>query len=164
MERGAITRAAAMMSSIEMLPLCWMFFTFFLSLGGSFKALMTRGSRGDDGAGGLPVLDLQLHSHLEALPVSSCLGNVISDFLGLQAKGSNLGGKGAGSSDFATDSPQVDILHLSGVKLRSHGSQMQISGSHVCKWWMRAISIFPLPQGCTRHVCSHRQSLEEAPC
>merc|ERR1712027_264549 len=42
MERGAITRAAAMMSSMEMLPLCWMFFTFLRSLGGSFKALMTR--------------------------------------------------------------------------------------------------------------------------
>merc|ERR1719341_2179072 len=42
MERGAITRAAAMMSSMDMLPLCWMFFTFLRSLGGSFKALMTR--------------------------------------------------------------------------------------------------------------------------
>jgi len=42
MERGAMTRAAAMMSSMEMLPLCWMFFTFFRSLGGSFSALMTR--------------------------------------------------------------------------------------------------------------------------
>merc|ERR1712179_461556 len=163
MERGAITRAAAMMSSIEMLPLDVL---HLLPVPwGLLQGLDDQGSgRGDDGAGGLPVLDLQLHSHLEALPVSSCLGNVISDFLGRQAKGSNLGGKGAGSSDFATDSPQVDILHLSGVKLRSHGSQMQISGSHVCKWWMRAISIIPLPQSCTRHVCSHRQSLEEAPC
>merc|ERR1712055_1079237 len=42
MERGAITRAAAMTSSMEMLPLCWMFLTFLRSLGGSFKALMTR--------------------------------------------------------------------------------------------------------------------------
>merc|ERR1711992_14281 len=42
MERGAITRAAAMMSSMVMLPLCWMFFTFLRSLGGSFKALITR--------------------------------------------------------------------------------------------------------------------------
>merc|ERR1711997_475206 len=41
-DRGAITRAAAMTSSMEMLPLCWMFFTFLRSLGGSFKALMTR--------------------------------------------------------------------------------------------------------------------------
>merc|ERR1711956_139680 len=42
MERGAITRAAAIISSMEMLPLCWMFFTFLRSLGGSFKALMIR--------------------------------------------------------------------------------------------------------------------------
>merc|ERR1719239_2062399 len=41
-DRGAITRAAAMTSSMEMLPLCWMFFTFLQSLGGYFKALMTR--------------------------------------------------------------------------------------------------------------------------
>merc|ERR1719470_747485 len=42
MDLGAIILAAAMMSSIVMLPLCWMFFTFLRSLGGSFKALMTR--------------------------------------------------------------------------------------------------------------------------
>merc|ERR1719350_468039 len=42
MDLGRITLAAAMMSSIEMLPECWMFFTFFLSLGGSLRALMTR--------------------------------------------------------------------------------------------------------------------------
>merc|ERR1719435_202682 len=39
---GLMTRAAAMMSSKEMLPLCLMFLTFFLSLGGSFSALMIR--------------------------------------------------------------------------------------------------------------------------
>merc|ERR1719318_1636767 len=42
MERGLMMRAALMMSSIEMFPLCLMFFTFFLSLGGSFRALMMR--------------------------------------------------------------------------------------------------------------------------
>merc|ERR1719282_2148259 len=42
MERGLITLAALMISSMVMLPLCLMFFTFFLSLGGSFKALMMR--------------------------------------------------------------------------------------------------------------------------
>merc|ERR1719203_2025136 len=67
-DRGAITRAAAMTSSMEMLPLCWMFFTFLRSLGGSFKAL----------------------------PVGGCLGNVISNLLGRQAQRSHLGGKGAG--------------------------------------------------------------------
>merc|ERR1711955_181539 len=42
MERGRITLAALMMSSMVILPLCLMFFTFFLSLGGSFRALMIR--------------------------------------------------------------------------------------------------------------------------
>merc|ERR1719322_854589 len=42
LERGLMMRAALMMSSMEMLPLCLMFFTFFLSLGGSFRALMMR--------------------------------------------------------------------------------------------------------------------------
>merc|ERR1719232_1897310 len=35
-------RAAPMISSIEMFPLCLIFFTFFLSLGGSFSALMIK--------------------------------------------------------------------------------------------------------------------------
>jgi hypothetical protein len=34
--------AALMISSMEMLPLCLMFFTFFLSRGGSLSALITR--------------------------------------------------------------------------------------------------------------------------
>merc|ERR1711942_210210 len=37
-----MTRAAPMMSSKEMLPLCLIFLTFFLSLGGSFRALMIK--------------------------------------------------------------------------------------------------------------------------
>merc|ERR1712126_240297 len=38
MERGLMIRAAPMISSMEMFPLCLIFFTFFLSLGGSFSA------------------------------------------------------------------------------------------------------------------------------
>merc|ERR1712088_1121457 len=62
MERGAITRAAAMMSSMEMFPLCWMFFTFLRSLGGSFSALMTRAAADGDVSAVLDVL------HLLAVP------------------------------------------------------------------------------------------------
>lgn len=40
-ERGLMVRAIAMMSSIDRFPLCLMFFCFFLSLGGSLRALMT---------------------------------------------------------------------------------------------------------------------------
>merc|ERR1712181_216538 len=39
MERGLMMRAALMISSMEMSPLC---LTFFLSLGGSLRALMMR--------------------------------------------------------------------------------------------------------------------------
>merc|ERR1712018_349499 len=42
MDLGLIVLAALMTSSRLMLPLCLMFFTFFLSRGGSFSALMTR--------------------------------------------------------------------------------------------------------------------------
>merc|ERR1712098_736064 len=98
MERGAITRSgndvihgdiAAVLDVLHLLTVPW----------GLLQGLDDQGgSGGDDRAGGLPVLDLQLHSHLEAFPVSSCLGNVVSNFLGRQAKWANLGGKGAGGS------------------------------------------------------------------
>merc|ERR1711928_113678 len=110
------------MSSMVMLPLCWMFFTFLVPRG-LLQGLDDQGSSGgNDRAGGLPVLDPQLHSDLETFPVGGGLGDVISDLLG---------GKRAGGADFATDRPQVDELHLIGVELGSHGRQMQISGSHV---------------------------------
>merc|ERR1711868_170792 len=115
-----------------MLPLCWMFFTFLRSLGGLLQGLDDQGSSGgNDRAGGLPVLDPQLHSDLETFPVGGGLGDVISDLLGGKTERTDLGGKRAGGSDFATDRPQVDELYLIGVELGSHGRQMQISGSHV---------------------------------
>ena len=42
MDLGLMMRAALMMSSRVMLPLCLMFFTFLRSRGGSFRALMMR--------------------------------------------------------------------------------------------------------------------------
>lgn len=42
MDRSRMTRATAKISSRVRLPLCLMFFTFFLSRGGSFSALITR--------------------------------------------------------------------------------------------------------------------------
>jgi hypothetical protein len=41
MDLGRMILAALMMSSMETLPLCLMFFTFFLSRGGSFSAFIT---------------------------------------------------------------------------------------------------------------------------
>ena len=48
---------------------------------------------GDDNP---PVLDLELDGDLEALPLLGGLGDVISDLLGGQAEGTDLGGQGAG--------------------------------------------------------------------
>ena len=48
------------------------------------------GGGGNHGAGGLPVLHLQLHGHLQTLPVAGGLGNVVSDLLGGQTEGTNL--------------------------------------------------------------------------
>ena len=54
------------------------------------------GGGGHHGAGGLPVLDLQLDGDLEALPLLGGLGDVVSDLLGGQTEGTDLGGQGAG--------------------------------------------------------------------
>merc|ERR1719411_973310 len=51
----------------------------------------------------LPVLDAELNSDLQTLPVSSGLGDVISHLLGGEAERTNLGGKRGGSSNLASD-------------------------------------------------------------
>ena len=48
------------------------------------------GGGGNHGAGGLSVLHLQLHGHLQTLPVAGGLGNVVSDLLGGKTEGTNL--------------------------------------------------------------------------
>ena len=50
----------------------------------------------EDGDDNPPVLDLELDGDLEALPLLGGLGDVISDLLGGQAEGTDLGGQGAG--------------------------------------------------------------------
>lgn len=74
---------------------------------------VTRGllkSADDQGRGGgnnrdlsLTVLDGQLDSDTETLPVSSALGNVFSDLLGRETERTNLGGESAGSTNLKVD-------------------------------------------------------------
>ena len=47
-------------------------------------------SRGNDCNRGLSVLDLQLDGDLQTFPVTSCLGDVISNLLGRQTEGTDL--------------------------------------------------------------------------
>merc|ERR1712203_373003 len=72
------------------------------------------------GDGGLPVLDLELDRHLEALPVAGRLGDVVTDLLRGQTQGTHLGGQGRGGTNLATNSSQVDVLYLVGIKLGTH--------------------------------------------
>lgn len=69
---------------------------------------------------GLTVLDGELDSHTETLPVTSVLGNVFTDLLGRQTKGTDLGGERGLGADLTTSHTQVDDLHLIGIELGSY--------------------------------------------
>ena len=68
------------------------------------------GGRGNDVDGGLTVLDGQLDGDLEAFPVLGGLGDVVTDLLGGETEGTDLGGQGRGGGNFTTNSPQADNL------------------------------------------------------
>jgi hypothetical protein len=55
--------------------------------------------RGNNRDLSLTVLDGQLNSDTETLPVSSALGNVFSDLLGGETERTNLGGESTGSTN-----------------------------------------------------------------
>merc|ERR1712212_1357237 len=166
-----MTRAAAIISSREMLPLCLIL--DLLPIPRRFlQSLDDQGScRGNHGAGGLPVLDLQLDSNLQTFPVSSSLGNVVTNLLGGQAKGTNLGSEGRGCSNLPSYGPQVHVLNFIWVELGSHldvlfGRNAQNSGTFldplVSEWWMRAITCSPYHGVALKHVCVARLQVLEA--
>jgi len=68
----------------------------------------------------LSVLDGELDSDLETLPLAGGLGDVLTDFLGREAEGTDLGGQGGGGTDFASDHAELDDLDLIRVKLGRH--------------------------------------------
>jgi hypothetical protein len=81
----------------------------------------------DQGRGGgnnrdrsLTVLDGELDSHTETLPVTSVLGNVFTDLLGGQTQRTNLGSERRLGADLTTGHTQVDDLHLIGIELGSY--------------------------------------------
>ncbi|TEA37545.1 hypothetical protein DBR06_SOUSAS27610002, partial [Sousa chinensis] len=70
---------------------------------------------------GLSVLNGQFHCNPQTLPITSCLGDVITNFLWRQTQGADHGGKGKCGTDFFTGAPQVHNFDLIGVELRWHG-------------------------------------------
>jgi hypothetical protein len=67
----------------------------------------------------LTVLDGQLDSDPQTLPVTSGLGDVFSDLLGGETEGADLGRKGRGSADLTSSGAEVDDLDLVGIDLGS---------------------------------------------
>jgi hypothetical protein len=74
------------------LPLCVMFFCFFLSLGGSLKTLMLRPRQRQRASPPCwPVrLDGQFHCHFQTVPVTGYLGSVITNCFWRQTQGTDL--------------------------------------------------------------------------
>merc|ERR1719394_356809 len=89
---------------MEMLPLCLMFFTFFLSLGGSLRALMMRAA-----AEGTTVTFRPFHSEV-ALAMSSPI------FLGERPKGPTLGAR----DEVAATSPPTALRQTILISLGSN--------------------------------------------
>eukprot|EP00091_Calanus_sinicus_P004565 TRINITY_DN148_c0_g1_i13.p2 TRINITY_DN148_c0_g1~~TRINITY_DN148_c0_g1_i13.p2 ORF type:complete len:137 (+),score=17.57 TRINITY_DN148_c0_g1_i13:142-552(+) len=120
-ERGLMMRAALMISSMEMSPLCLMFLTFFLSLGGSLRALMMRAAAEgttEQVACLFWILSWTVTFRPFQSPVALAMSSPI--FLGDKPRGPTVGGEGGGGSNLSTHGSQVDILHLIGVELGSH--------------------------------------------
>ncbi|TEA16648.1 hypothetical protein DBR06_SOUSAS20610032, partial [Sousa chinensis] len=69
---------------------------------------------------GLSVLNGQLHCNPQTLPITSCLGDVITNFFWRQIQGADLGGQGRHGTDCPTGAPQVHDFDLIGVELRRH--------------------------------------------
>jgi hypothetical protein len=76
-------------------------------------------SGGNNGDGGLTVLDGQADGNAETLPVASVLGDIFTNLLGRQTEGTDLGGQSGLSADLTTSHTQVDDLHLIGIELGS---------------------------------------------
>ena len=80
---------------------------------------------------GLSVLDGQLDGDLQALPVSGGLHDVLSDLLGTETQGTDLGGQGGGGAHLSSHHAELDHSDLIGIELGRHGQLL--SGSEELK-------------------------------
>ena len=75
--------------------------------------------RGDDGDGGLTVLDGQADGDAETLPVAGGLGDIFTDLLGRKTERTDLGRKGGRGTDLTSGGTEVNDLLLVGVEFGS---------------------------------------------
>jgi len=69
---------------------------------------------------GLTVLDGQLDGDLQTFPVLGGLGDVVTDLLGRQTQGTDLGSEGGGGGDLTSHSSQAHDLDFIGIELGWH--------------------------------------------
>ena len=69
------------------------------------------GGRGNHLHAGLTVLDDEPNGDLEALPVPGGLHDVITNLLGRQTEGTNLGGQGGGGGHLTSNTPKTYCGH-----------------------------------------------------
>merc|ERR1719210_1748817 len=122
--RGGSLRAL-MMSSMLMLPLCLMFLTFLRSRGGSLRALMMRAAA-DGTTDTLACLFWMVSCTVTLRPFQSCVALAMSSpiFLGDRPSGPTLGAR----ADVAATSPPTALRHTILISLGSNLGGMMEAG------------------------------------
>mmetsp|Transcript_28408 Transcript_28408/g.44167 ORF Transcript_28408/g.44167 Transcript_28408/m.44167 type:complete len:198 (+) Transcript_28408:51-644(+) len=72
-----------------------------------------RRGRGDDTDGSLTVLHGELNGHVQSLPVHGGFLDILTDLLGGETEGTNLGGEGRSATNFATNGAHDHDLNVS---------------------------------------------------
>merc|ERR1719414_43347 len=117
MDLGLMILAALMISSMVMSPLCLMFFTFFLSLGGSFRALMIKAAA-EGTTDTVACLFWILSWTVTLSPFQSPVALVMSSpiFLGDRPRGPTLGAR----AEVAATSPPTALRQMTLISLGSN--------------------------------------------
>lgn len=85
-----------------------------LSVSGTFLQGLNqeRSSGGQDSDKALSVLDHHFNLDFDSSPVSSCLLDIFTDFLGWHTEGTALGGEGGSTGDFTSDNFEVNYQNV----------------------------------------------------
>uniref|UniRef100_A0A0E9X7H5 Uncharacterized protein n=1 Tax=Anguilla anguilla TaxID=7936 RepID=A0A0E9X7H5_ANGAN len=124
MERALIMRAMPTISSKVTLPLCLMFLTFFLSRGGSFRALMMRAeAEGTTSIAACLFWMVSLTVILRPFQSPVALAMSSPTFLGDRPRGPILGAR----AEVAPTSPPVHLMYTILISFGSHLGGMVLS-------------------------------------
>merc|ERR1719150_24680 len=99
---------AVVLDVLDLLTITWRF----------LQGLDDQGSGGgNDSDLSLTVLDGQLDGDLQTFPVLGGLGDVVTNLLGGQTEGTDLGSEGGGGGDFTSHGSQAHDLDFIGIEL-----------------------------------------------